>query len=381
MSDYLPEVVVLEILKRLPVKSLLRFRSVSWTWNSLICGPSFISTHLQSSLSNNTPFFLIHYGETGKDNYSFHYDNDGFDELKQLQLPVFDCSSRTAVLDSCNGLICLILFHCEILNFVIWNPSIQKYIFLPQLSISEDAELKFGFGFDSRTNDYKLLIVGVEEKDGSWIQPYLFSLNENCWKRVTSIPPNYTFGVVTGDIDIKVPFVNGAVHWLGYQTRNNGGFSNVILGFDFSAEEFMVINLPESLIGLWPPCLTIMKYGESSIAVCKSGELRELWVKKEYGVVESWTKVLALTRHIQSKSIPYVLGFRKNGEVLLEVDRGKMASLDFNCLKMEPHVVEGVEVATTLITIEGSYIESLVLLDVHSGSLVRTGKYIHLLFH
>ncbi|KAK9007044.1 hypothetical protein V6N11_019372 [Hibiscus sabdariffa] len=250
-----------------------------------------------------------------------------------------------------------------------------------KLSISEDAELTFEFGFDSRTNDYKLLIVGVEEKDGSWIQPYLFLLNENCWKRVTAFPPNYTFYAVTVAIEIKVPFVNGAVHWIVYQTRNDGGFSNVILGFDFSVEEFMVINLPESLIGLWPGCLSIMKYGESSIAVILTplhGDLHELWLMKEYGVVESWTKVLAwtLTSPIQSKRIPRVLGFRKNGEVLLEVDRGKMASLDLNCQKMEPHVVEGVEVATTGITLEGGYIRSLVLLDVHSGSLVRTGKYI-----
>ncbi|KAK8593899.1 hypothetical protein V6N12_045972 [Hibiscus sabdariffa] len=71
---------------------------------------------------------------------------------------------------------------------------------------------------------------------------------------------------------------------------------------------------------------------------------------------------------------------RKNEEVLLDVDRGKKASLGLNWLKMEPYVVEGVEVAT-LITLKGSYIESLVLLDVHGGSLVRTGKYIHMLFH
>ncbi|KAK8593900.1 hypothetical protein V6N12_045973 [Hibiscus sabdariffa] len=148
-----------------------------------------------------------------------------FDEFKQLQLLVFGCVSRTSVLDSCNGLICLILFHYEVLNFVLWNLSIQKYISLPQPSISEDVELKFGFGL---------------------IQEQMIS--------------------------------------------------------------------------------------------------------------------------------------RKNEEVLLDVDRGKMASLGLNCLKMKPHVVEGVEVAT-LITLEGTYIESLVLLYVHSGSLVRTGKYIHMLFH
>ncbi|KAK9016739.1 hypothetical protein V6N11_079233 [Hibiscus sabdariffa] len=293
MSDYLHEAVILEILKRLPVKSPVRFRSVCKTWNSIICGTCFISTHLQSSLSDNTPFLLLEYWINGKENYSLHYDNDGFDEFKQLQLPVFGCVSRTAVLDSCNG--------------------------------------------------------------------------------VTAIPPNYTFDDVTVAIDIKVPFVNGVVHWLGYQTRNNSGFSNVILRFYFSAEEFMVINFPESLIGLWPPCLSIMKYGESSIAVSRlpiGDGLKELWVMKEYGVFESWTKVFTLQSVNPYESSLRLLGFRKNEEVLLQGVDGKLVSLDLNFLQMGASLYldcqqiefHGVEVEENLMSVN-SYVESLVLLD------------------
>ncbi|KAK8549133.1 hypothetical protein V6N12_062031 [Hibiscus sabdariffa] len=127
--------------------------------------------------------------------------------------------------DSCNGLICIQLDRYDNgLKFLLWNPSIQKYIYLPQLSFSEAEDSNNEFGFDSRTNDYKLLIVGID-KDGSWIQPYLFSLNENCWKRVTAtIPPNYAF------IPVALCFVNGVVHWSGYRERNNGEYNHAILG-------------------------------------------------------------------------------------------------------------------------------------------------------
>ncbi|GMI65505.1 CONSTITUTIVE EXPRESSER OF PR GENES 1, CONSTITUTIVE EXPRESSER OF PR GENES 30 [Hibiscus trionum] len=363
MSDYLPVEVILEILKSLPVKSLVKCRSVCKAWNRLISDPSFISTHLHASLSrppNKTPFLLLRCLKNGKENYFLHYDNDGFDEFKQLQFPVFGCVSYSVVVGSCNGLICLSFLPHDVLNFVFWNPSIQKYISLPQPSIccdSHDVHLNFGFGFDSRTNDYKLLIVGVEKGD-NLIQPYLFSLNENCWKRVVAVSPNYAV-----EAEISSTFVNGAVHWLGYQRRNNGGFSNTILGFDLSDEEFSEISLPESLISLCPMDLSTMKYGESSIAVLKrdweDGELLELWVMKEYGVVESWNKVLALHMVDQSGWFPRVLGFRNNGEVLLQVDDGEMASLDLNCQQIEPH---GVEVGAGLLSV-GSYVESLALLD------------------
>ncbi|GMI79459.1 CONSTITUTIVE EXPRESSER OF PR GENES 1, CONSTITUTIVE EXPRESSER OF PR GENES 30 [Hibiscus trionum] len=363
MSDYMPLEAILKILNRLPVKSLLRFRSVCKSWNSLISHPSFISSHLQASLSNNTPFLLLGCLKRDGLKYSLHYDNDGFGKLKQLQFP-----PRACVFGSCNGLICIQLYpYNDGLKFLLWNPSIQKYISLPQLSFSEAKGLNVGFGFDSRTNDYKLLIIGADE-DHSWLQPYLFSLNGNCWKRVTTISTNYDFL-----FEMSMPFVNGAVHWLGYQKRNYGQYRHAILGFDLSTEEFFKINLPESLTGLLPVDLSIMKYGESSIAVSVEMlpvKLHELWVMKDYGVVESWTKLLSLQRIDRYAWIPRVLGFRKNGEVLLRVHKVEMASLDLNflqfgaslCLNCRQVELHGVEVGTGLLSVY-NYVESLVLLD------------------
>ncbi|KAK8503639.1 hypothetical protein V6N11_030734 [Hibiscus sabdariffa] len=369
MSDYLPVQVIPEILKRLPVKSLVRFRSVCKTWNSIIRDPSFISTHLQSSLSNNTPFLLIQSVKGIGFEFSWHYDNDGFDKFNQLQLPVFHCGSDSLVIGSVNGVICAQLFSYDnSLNFVLWNPSIQNCISLPQPSIRDVVDLNIGFGFDSKTNDYKLLLVGigVEDFSGNWINPCLFSLNQNCWKTLTAtIPPNYNFDAAYG---ATLPFVNGAFHWLGFQTGNR--FSNAIMGFDLSTEEFMLISLPESLIGSWYGSLSIFKYGESSIAVqrLRHGELYELWVMKEYGVVESWTKVLTLSLATEPR-FPKVMGFRKNGQVLhahntkmasLDLNSQQMeTSLDLNCRQMEFH---GVEFGAELLSVH-SYVESLVLLD------------------
>ncbi|KAL4378174.1 hypothetical protein GQ457_02G032140 [Hibiscus cannabinus] len=188
---------------------------------------------------------------------------------------------------------------------------------------------------------------------------------------------------------MPMPFVNGAAHWLEYQKRNRGRFSHAILGFDSSAEEFFEINFPESLTVFRPTDLSIMKYGESSIAVSIDflrGGLRELWVMKDYGVVESWTKLLTLYKVDQHGWIPRVLGFRKNGEVLLRVHNVEMASLDLNflqigaslCLNCQQVELHGVEVGTGLLSVY-NYVESLVLLDkvvdVRCESDVNHPKY------
>ncbi|KAK8549134.1 hypothetical protein V6N11_017829 [Hibiscus sabdariffa] len=384
MSDYTPVEVILKVLKRLPVKSLVRFRSVCKSWNTLICNQSFIAAHLQAT-PNNTSFLLLACLKKYRVNYSLHYDKAGFGKFKHLQFPKFDYNAAdSAVVGSCNGLICVQLFyHGEFdFYFVLWNPAILKYTYLPELSVSEDDDLNTGFGFDSTTNDYKLLVVGVD-KSGSWIQPYLFSLNGSSWKRITATPPNYAIGP-----DASMPFVSGALHWLGYQERNAGEFSHAILGFHLSTEEFLVINLPNNLTGFRPLGLSIMKYGESSIALSIDpgrGELHELWVMKEYGVVQSWTKVLALDGFRPGACIPRVLGFRQNGEVLLRVRKVKMASLDLNSQQMGDSLylnsqqieLHGVDVGEDLLSVY-SYAESLVLLDKPVDVSSESDDYYHI---
>ncbi|KAK8549128.1 hypothetical protein V6N12_062026 [Hibiscus sabdariffa] len=234
------------------------------------------------------------------------------------------------------------------------------------VKISNVVYLNVGFGFDPRTNDYKLLIVVVCKCGGS-IEPYLLSLNGNCWKKVTANSPNSFFG------SKDMTFVNGVVHWLGFRGRKKFGYNYVILGFDMTAEGFFEMKLPESLFGFCHDDLSIMKYGESSIVVTTHSttvELHELWIMKEYGVVHSWAKLLTLHRIDCYAWIPRVLGFRKNGEVLLRVDDEKIASLDLNYQQMEAPLyfkcqqmeLYGVEVRGDLQSVN-SYVESLELLD------------------
>ncbi|KAK4592950.1 hypothetical protein RGQ29_017187 [Quercus rubra] len=57
-NNHLPDDIVLNILARLPIKSVLRFRFVCKPRNSSITSPNFFSTHL--NIINNNNGYLIH---------------------------------------------------------------------------------------------------------------------------------------------------------------------------------------------------------------------------------------------------------------------------------------------------------------------------------
>ncbi|XP_028798184.1 putative F-box/LRR-repeat/kelch-repeat protein At1g11620 [Neltuma alba] len=57
---FLPEEIMRNILKRLPVKSLIRFRCVRKDWKYLLKTPSFINDHLRHSRHQN-PSLLFHW--------------------------------------------------------------------------------------------------------------------------------------------------------------------------------------------------------------------------------------------------------------------------------------------------------------------------------
>ncbi|GLT52823.1 hypothetical protein SLA2020_261400 [Shorea laevis] len=149
MSDSLPNEVITEILSRLSVKSLIRFRCVSKTWCSLISSPHFIATHLSRALSNpqypsNFVFNHFVYRLTEDRSPAIRIRLLSLDpEIEERSLvagPLDSIRDRSdfiggsccfrgfmGVIGSSNGLFCLIEGSD---SYVLCNPCIQKAIAL-----------------------------------------------------------------------------------------------------------------------------------------------------------------------------------------------------------------------------------------------------------
>ena len=314
---------MLEILHRLPVKSLIRFRCVSKAWNSLITSSVFINSHLTRSLSlpsNSNKLIVRHCVDNSDVEYYKLIDdnNVSFDQIQNIELPLKNCRIKHfKVIGSANGLFSLNKQH----RYVLWNPSIRKFITLPRPGISVMThgliESRCAFGFDPRTNDYKLVRITFpyrinmsEEAKPPIIEVY--SLNEGCW-RVTSA--SFRPGITLIYCSRPATSLNGAVHFFA-----GGRCGHLVLSFDLRDEVFHVISLPKGISKRINSVHTSVIGGSLSI-LFYCGRFAEdkccdIWVMKEYGVVDSWTK--QFTVHLNGGEIKWVLGLQKNGNILVE---------------------------------------------------------------
>ncbi|KAL9411039.1 hypothetical protein AB3S75_044754 [Citrus x aurantiifolia] len=125
----LPQDIVADILSRLPVKSLLRFKCVSKPWFSLISDSQFAKTQLKqakSDCSGNIRRVLLTTSPLQSIDYEAFGFGDGSDSNITVQLgyPGENVPEDDAdIIGSRNGLVCI---DFDSTNMVMWNPTTQK---------------------------------------------------------------------------------------------------------------------------------------------------------------------------------------------------------------------------------------------------------------
>ena len=369
----LPDEIMREILLRLPVKSLLRFMSVSKTFHFLISNPHFITSHLLHHSTKSPPYLIFcHYDmQLRKRCFTLHSSDDPF-TLKPIEspFPYPHCNNNQFfdIVGSLNGLLCLA--YADLLGFddyIFWNPSINKSICLPRPNITFDSHGSstcfLGFGFHPKTDDHILvrLVYLVSDTSSNTAPPLveIYTLRTGEWKSVTSPATRYVFG----DKALSVS-LNGAIHWLARAPL----LRNVIVVFDMGDKVFREMAVPKSLEGVEQDLNmgVVVVDGLLALVSCNlwQGESSyTVWVMKEHGEAESWTKLF----DIVGVRLGRVLGFRKNGEVVVVSKAGKLLSYEPSCQKtLDPDIRGGIDSFYL-----DNHIESLVLLNVEDGVMGR----------
>ncbi|EXB41581.1 F-box protein [Morus notabilis] len=347
----LPWDIIVDVLSRLSVKDLLRYKSVSKPWCSLIDGQDFIKMHLKNSMETGSNL-----GVVLRDCDLHWVDLESLDSAVKLQHPIGGDRHGTEVLGSCHGLLVLLNINDVV---ALWNPSTRRYRKIPISNIEfPDGILPcfqfivYGFGYDPVSNDYKLVrmvqFFGNVGEDSFDSEVKVYSAKSNTWKRIRDFPYylryKHGFGVLS----------NNALHWV-VSRKPLSDVSNLVFAVDLVTEEYREVPLPEfegesfhmnvEVLG-GSLCLLCNYVSDDPNADWGSGSDHvDMWMMKEYGVRESWTKFCTVVPSDGIGPFNYVLpiAYLKSGnQVLMNKNGEKFVVYDLESKKAWDKKISGV---------------------------------------
>ncbi|KAK1601713.1 hypothetical protein QYE76_019022 [Lolium multiflorum] len=175
--DSLTDDLILEILSRLPVKPLNRFKCVSKTWENLISDhnnrsklPQTLTGFLYSSINpERSPLFALHFTNVSDSEIGF-----------PLTLPTFNFLPKyetISLLDCCNGLL-LCRWHGDSaeygFHYVVFNPATKKWCALPHSSqAGKMCTARLGFDAAVSSHFHVFEFALDDDRDGdSFVEVY-----------------------------------------------------------------------------------------------------------------------------------------------------------------------------------------------------------------
>ncbi|KAI9127114.1 hypothetical protein K1719_001673 [Acacia pycnantha] len=280
-APFLPKEIITNILKRLPVKSLIRFQCVCQHWKNLFKNPSFIADHLRHSGHHN-PHFLFF------DTFSYGRRRHNPTQLKllncQMQIrdlqnpPLLDSlrAGLVKIIGSRNGLVCFAIRENNLASspssVFLWNPATTDAREVPRSRITDSCV--FGFGFSSSLNDYKIVAIAGHID----LRVEVYSLSRDSWEEIEI--ENFSEHLIFfGETTVSS---NEAIFWKGFRSGEERK-EEVIVSFDTAKEVFTFIPWPTDTalnthMSFHSVNLTVYK---DKLAIFHSGRDGSLWVTEE----------------------------------------------------------------------------------------------------
>ncbi|XP_021732129.1 F-box protein CPR30-like [Chenopodium quinoa] len=284
MATKIPmDIMLTEILPKLPTKSLIRFKCVSKSFKTFISNYKFIDLQLRKSHD------LLIIKDIDNDLYLFDLDTSKSPATK-LTLP---WTSFRLVVGSCYGLLCLQEIDPV---FRLFNAYLQTYRDI--LYSGESFSGKSGFGYDHKNKDYKIVLLHPQHVT-------LYSLKADSWRDVVQKSSLENIGSLCGSNHHGVLVNNHLLHWLFSSLKDNIRIRCFNLCSELWEEDD--IPLPEykwysistnPILGVIDGCLSLMVTTTESVDMCVMKEYRNKgsWVKL-FGVSHS-NYVIPLSQHI-----------------------------------------------------------------------------------
>ncbi|XP_021736522.1 F-box/kelch-repeat protein At3g23880-like [Chenopodium quinoa] len=247
----LPDHLIQEnILIRLKVKPVIRFKCVSKGWFSMISSRKFAKQQFefQSSLNDQTLIVQEPQRNTEEDKYYLSFDENynltEFVGLKEKCLPRSFNPLNTCVVDYCDGL--LLMFNEQTMRIYVWNPVTNQCrdtngpVALDKV---DDYQMKcVGFDYVPLIHDYKIgcfmLYMNIS------VHALMFSFKTGLWTEWALLDDYYETLEIYGDpsvfVDSSKVFVDDTIYWAPKRLSNEGD-EEEIFGMDVIAGDMMFV--------------------------------------------------------------------------------------------------------------------------------------------
>ncbi|XP_059669473.1 F-box protein At5g07610-like [Cornus florida] len=245
--------LVVEILRRLPPKSVLRFKSVSKAWLSLISSSRFCLLHWQQQHPQSHDPKIAGLFLTGKYGSEFikyipliHSElkngcnsstiTINAEDVKQSLSAHFPDITSTVIEDSRNGFVLLYLVqkHQNRMSYHVYNPTTKKLRTLPGLFYLSDSLYMI---FDPlKSPHYKVVLLKTILNCGAYsCYVHIYSSQTHAWRAAQpNIGDHHPFRAPLSVHFGDGVYCNGSIHWISFSQLSQ----QPSLYFDVDQERF-----------------------------------------------------------------------------------------------------------------------------------------------
>ncbi|KAL9682709.1 hypothetical protein QQ045_014515 [Rhodiola kirilowii] len=310
METELPEDVIEDILLRLPIELLIKFKTVSKQWLRLITSDRFAFKQHQvrtfDDPSSSSSFFVVHNHfitpvsvavECGSSALSVRFNNPKIDlpyAAKTVNWPMHELFPA--------GFGIYFLYEQRVGTVSLWNPTTRETKVLPPspyyLTTTYRA-YNYNFGtVDYKDGNFSYKVCRVTSQYANWIDPNtrqdclsleLYSSETKSWKLI----PNFCSGqfLGCGDCTFNCVNLNGRAHWL-IRPSEEDIFINT---FDYQTEVFRRVRAPSASRDYDKRRCIVTLFNDKFLCLLliwgrNNKEFVDIWVMHEYGVEDSWIK-------------------------------------------------------------------------------------------
>ena len=120
------DLVMEEILPKLPVKSLIRFKCISKSWKALFTTAYFVSKQMSTSSVKykKNPLIMFSILEGRLHRIELHSNGNPSPNL----FKPFEDQDVSLIFGPCNGIFCVL--SCKV-DLILWNPAARQVKFIP----------------------------------------------------------------------------------------------------------------------------------------------------------------------------------------------------------------------------------------------------------